>query len=107
MRFILQPKAQANTRTYMVDFSPFVPVGYSLSSATGTNVVSTGVDPAAAAMIANVAIDSTGYGVTFQMSNGVDGVIYLTSITGVFSAGSPYTGTTVTQTAYLAVVENQ
>lgn len=107
MRFVLQPKAQANTRTYTVDFSPFVPVGYSLSSAAGTCAVSTGTDPSAGSMISNVAVDSTGYGVTFQMSNGVDGVIYLVSITGTFAAGSPYTGTTVTQTAYLAVAEAQ
>ncbi len=107
MRFVLQPKALANTRTYSVDFSPFVPVGYSLASATGTCAVSTGTDPSAGSMISNVAVDSTGYGVTFQLSNGVDGVIYLISITGVFAAGSPYTGTTVTQTGYLAVLENQ
>lgn len=107
MRFILASKAQANTRTYTVDFSPFVPVGYSLASATGTCAVYSGTDPAAAAMIANVAVDSTGSNVTFQMSNGVDGVVYTVSITGVFAAGSPYTGTTVTQTAYLAVLENQ
>jgi hypothetical protein len=107
VRFILQPKAQANTRTYTVDFSPFVPVGYSLASATGTCAVSSGIDPAAAAMISNVAVDSTGYNVTFQVSNGVDGVTYLISLTGAFAAGSPYTGTTVTQTAYLTVVENQ
>jgi hypothetical protein len=107
MRFVLLPKAQANTRTYSVDFSPFVPVGFTLASATGTNAVYTGTDPAAASMISNVAVDSTGVNVTFQMSNGVDGVVYLVSITGVFAAGSPYTGTTVTQTGYLAVLENQ
>lgn len=107
MRFVLQPKAQANTRTYALDFSPFVPVGYSLASATGTCAVSSGTDPSAASMIANVAVDSTGYGVTFQVSSGVDGVLYLISITGAFAAGSPYTGTTITQTGYLAVLENQ
>jgi len=107
MRFILNPKAKANTRTYTVDFSPFVPVGYSLASATGTNAVYSGTDAAAAAMISNVAVASDGVNVTFQMSNGVDGVIYTITLTGAFAVGSPYTGTTVTQTAYLAVVENQ
>lgn len=107
MRFILLPKAKANTRTYTVDFSPFVPVGFSLASATGTCAVYTGTDPTAAAMIANVAVDATGANVTFQLSNGVDGVVYLISLTGAFAAGSPYTGTTVTQTGYLAVLENQ
>lgn len=107
MRFILPPKPLADTRTYTVDFSPFVPVGFTLASATGTNVVFSGIDPTAGAMIANVAVDASGTQVTFQMSAGVDGVIYLISIHGVFSSGSPYTGTTITQNAYLAVVENQ
>lgn len=107
MRFVLASKALADTRTYTVDFSPFVPVGYSLASASGTCAVFSGTDPNAAAMIANVALDSTGLNVTFQISNGVDGVIYLISLQVAFAAGSPYTGTTVTQTAYLAVVEAQ
>lgn len=107
MRFILASKAKGNTRTYTVDFSPFIPVGFSLASATGTCAVSTGTDPAAAAMISNVAVDTTGTNATFQLSSGVDGVIYVLSLTGAFAAGTPYTGTTVTQTAYIAVLENQ
>ena len=107
MRFILASKAIADVRTYTVDFSPFVPVGYTLASATGTNTVFSGVDPNSATMISNVSVDSTGTMVTFQMRNGVDGVIYLITLQGTFSSGSPYTGTMITQTAYLAVVEAQ
>ena len=82
-RVIVPPKLVSETRIDTVDFSPFLPVGVTLSSVVASIVVYSGVDSTPSAVLTGAAVAGSTVNVT--TTGGVLGVIYALSLVATFS----------------------
>jgi hypothetical protein len=98
VRVVQNPKFVSDTVNYTFDFTSRLAVGETISSATVTSVVYTGVDASPSAIISGSAAISGGL-VTQLITAGVAGVIYELRCAAVTSLGQ-----TANLSAYLAVI---
>jgi hypothetical protein len=91
LNLVVRPKCLSETRTDVIDFAPDLPATATISAANGTCSVYTGVDANPAALLATVAVSSSGTSATVRYGAGVVGTIYQIRIDanttfGVYSA---------------------
>lgn len=99
-RIVLPSKQQGETKTYAFDFASFLANGETLSTASVTATVYSGVDVSPSAIVSGSASIS-GTTATQLLTAGVVGVVYDVSCAVTTSAGQ-----TLRLTGYVAIVPN-
>jgi hypothetical protein len=85
-RVLIPPKGLAETRTDLIDFSPFLLVGQAVASVVGTCTVYSGTDASPGAVLSSVTLSGT-TGALVKTTGGVLGVIYQVRVDA--TTGSP------------------